>query len=100
MIFAALDEADRRDELFLVEGGLLRYHLRKDGVATIREVLVLRECRGRGIGRELVERVRRRHPAATLRARCPAELPSNGFWRRLGFSLVSSGAVNVWERQA
>lgn len=99
MIFAALDEAASKGELLLVEGGLCRYHARRDGTVTIRELLVLPACRGRGIGRSLVQQVQHRHPAAALTARCPVESQANGFWQSLGFELTSHGdEVNLWRR--
>lgn len=101
MVFVALAEAAERGELLLAEGGMCRFHLRRDGAVTVRELLVLPAARGRGVGRALVEAVLARHPGATVRARCPADYPSNGFWRRMGFALASeTGGVNVWERLA
>lgn len=99
MIFAALDEAARKDELLIVEGGLLRYHQRRDGWVVIREIIVLPEYRGEGIGRMLVERVRCRH-RLPMRAKCPVVYPSNAFWKAIGFKLVrEEKGVNVWECQ-
>ena len=88
MIFAALDEAASRGELILVADGLCRWHLRRDGSVTIREVVVL-PCRRRaGLGSRLVAEVRARNPGRPLVARCPACSPANGFWRALGFTYV------------
>lgn len=100
MIFAALAEAADRGELLLLAGGMCRFHLRRDGIVTIREILVLPSHRGLGLGRTMVEEVQRRHPGATLRATCPADYPSNGFWRHLGFFLVHEGDTNLWQRPA
>jgi hypothetical protein len=41
VIFAALNEAAERGELLLTVGGLCRFHLRRDGVVVIRELLVV-----------------------------------------------------------
>lgn len=99
MIFAALSEAADRGELLLVEGGLCRWHRRRDGVVVIRELLVLPSHRGRGIGRALVEHVQRQNPGCILRAVCPLEYPANGFWYRLGFRLsCQEKGLKVWER--
>ena len=99
MIFAALDEAARRDELLLVDGGLCRYHMRNDGVVVIREILVLPEFREQGIGQAMIDRIRYRHVGHMLRARCPEVYPANGFWKAMGFVLVGTvKGVNVWER--
>lgn len=97
MIFTALTEAADRGELILVPDGLCRWHRRRDGVVVVREVVVLPFRRRTGLGRRLVAEVRERNPGATLRARCPAGLPANGFWAALGFRLVSAGEVNLWE---
>ncbi len=100
MIFVALSESAERGELFFIDGGMCRFHRRRDGVVVIRELLVLPAGRGAGVGRRLVEMVRAKHPGATLRALCPKEYASNGFWRHMGFA--SAGATeraNVWERR-
>ena len=100
MIFAALNEAADHGELLLVAGGLCRFHRRRDGTVTIRELLVLPECRRQGIGRSLVEAVVHRHPGARLLARCPTCYPANGFWPRVGFVLVrEEKGCKVWERR-
>lgn len=107
MIFAAMNEAADRDELLLVDAGLCRFHLRRDGVVTIREILVLPLARRCGVGRRMVNEVQRRHPHATLRACCPVTTSdgrvgeANVFWRHLGFVLqrTTTKGINVWERQ-
>lgn len=53
MIFAALKEAAERGELLLVEGGLCRWHRRRDGIVVIREIIVLPPHRRKGVGRAL-----------------------------------------------
>lgn len=101
MIFVALSEAADRGQLILVAGGLCRFHLRKDGAVTIREIIVLPASRGRGIGRAMVDAVLQQHPGAVVRARCPADYPANGFWERMGFRRqATTGGVNLWERLA
>lgn len=95
MLFVALHEAAQHGELLLVDGGLCRFHRRRDGVVVIREILVLPTQQRQGIGRALVAEVRRRYPGAMLVARCPASYPSNGFWEHMGFR-VTPGDVNTW----
>ena len=97
MIFVALSEAADRGELLLVDGGMCRFHRRRDGVVVIRELLVLAKARRTGVGSLLVRRVKQRHPGAEIEAKCPAAYPSNGFWARVGFRLAGEkGGVNVW----
>lgn len=98
MIYQALSEAAERGELILVAGGLCRFHRRRDGVVTIREVIVLPLLRRSGLGRFMVESVRGKHPGATLRCKCPASSPSNLFWAALGWSDRGEAAgLRTWE---
>ncbi len=96
MIFAALSEAADRGELLLVDGGLCRFHLRRDGVLVIREVIVLVDRRRQGIGSKLVHRACKTHSGMVM-AKCPTDYESNKFWRALGFVLVSEDkGINEW----
>jgi GNAT superfamily N-acetyltransferase len=101
MIFVALNEAADSGELLLVEGGLCRFHLRRDGVVTIREIVVLPAVRPRGVGGRLIGRVACLHPGAVLRATCPAGYAANEFWRALGFHIAvyrpPGGKLVLWE---
>lgn len=94
MIYQALTEAADKGELSLVECGLCRWHLRRDGVIVIREIIVLPCCRGRGKGRAMVWDLMLK--GKPLLAKCPANYPSNAFWERLGFQKTDSGAINTW----
>lgn len=103
MIFNALNEAAQRGELILVDGGMCHFHLRRDGVLTIREILVLPERQGGGIGRAMLERLRAVPGARVIRAKCPANLEANFWYRAQGFSLAytdqarSGMRLYVWE---
>jgi GNAT superfamily N-acetyltransferase len=96
VIFAALSESADRGELLLVQDGLCRYRLRRDGTVVVRELLVLPFRRRTGLGSRLVAEVRARHPGRPIEARCPAGYASNAFWAALGFTLASAGEVNLW----
>lgn len=85
MIFNALMEAVSRGELILVDGGLCHFHRRRDGVVTIREIIVLPESQRLGIGRAMIDEVVRRTAPVALCARCPADLPANAWYERMGF---------------
>ena len=51
MIYQALSEAADKGELLLINGGMCRFHIRKDGQCTIREIIVLPDHRCRRLGR-------------------------------------------------
>ncbi len=103
MIFNALHDAANRGELILVDGGMCNYHLRLDGILTIREILVLPERQDKGIGLAMLDRLRNVPGARVIRAKCPADLPANGWYRAVGFSLAyvdqtkSGNRLYVWE---
>ncbi len=92
MLFEALHAAAQAGDLILVDGGLCHYHIRRDGQVSILEILVLPECQRQGIGTAMLARVAaetaRRRAATHLLAKCPADLPSNGFWQARGFTLA------------
>ena len=85
MIFEALSESAECGELILVDGGLCHWHLRRDGQLTIREILVLPDRRGQGIGIAMLAQLRQTPGALSLFAKCPANLPANGWYERMGF---------------
>ncbi len=102
MIFEALWDSAKRGELWLVDGALVHWHLRRDGQLTIGEIIVLPDRQGEGIGRALVERLAGVEGATSILAKCPADLPSNAFYQRLGFRLEAvehsktGRAIYVW----
>ena len=105
MIFETLNESNERGELLLVLHGMCHYHLRRDGQLTIREIIVQKEHQGHGIGRAMLEQLEMLaldEGATSLFAKCPAELPANGWYARLGFALEgteetrSGRRLNLW----
>lgn len=86
MIFEPLHESNQRGELF---GAVCHWHLRRDGQVTIREIIVEQGAQGLGQGRQFIDRLKTVSGAASLFANCPADLPSNGFYEHLGFTLES-----------
>jgi hypothetical protein len=98
MIFEALHESWARGELLLMDGGLCRYHLRRDGQVTIQEILSTK----RGAGQAMLAHLRQLPGAVALVARCPTDLPSNAWWRKQGFELIETTStrtgrsLNLW----
>ena len=102
MIFETLMESAAKCEVIFVDGGFCHYHLRRDGQLTIREIIVLPACQGRGIGSAMLSRLEGIKGASSLLARCPADLPANGWYVRKGFILKGTEdtktgrKLNVW----
>ncbi len=77
--------------------GFVHFRCCKDGHATIYEIAVAPEWRGKGVGRKLVEAVcnhARMHSCTRLRLKCPIDLPANGFYQRLGFVRIGVETPN------
>lgn len=96
MIFKSLHESAEKNELLLVDGGFCHWHLRRDGQLTIREIISTRP----GAGSLMLERLRHIVGATSLFAKCPAELPANGWYAKKGFqkeaeSTTRNGKTNI-----
>ena len=102
MVFVALQESADRGELILVRDGMLRYRVRKDGVLTIREILVLPFRRRTGLGTQLLHELAMKHPENKFRATCPVKyIEANLFWASQGFRIAKQvEGLNVWERES
>jgi len=81
---------------------MCHFHLRQDGQVTIREIIVLPECQRTGIGRSLLYNLKLTKGATSIFAKCPADLESNGWYKRMGFTLEgiettkTGREVNLW----
>ena len=101
MIFEVLQQAAENRELILVDGGICDYHLRRDGQITIREIIVLPERQRQGIGTAMLEQLKALK-SKSIFAKCPADLPSNGWYSHSGFQLEgeettrSGRKINLW----
>lgn len=104
MIFEGLYESAQKGELICVDGGMLRYHVRRDRQLTIHEVISTRRIgldRG-GVGDMLWNQLMRVEGWDCIVARCPADLSGNGWYRKHGFVLSKTEttkkgrALNVW----
>lgn len=81
MIFETLYESAQRGELFLVDGGMCHWHLRRDGQLTIREIISTRP----GAGAIMLAQLRQVEGATSLFAKCPVDLAANAWYERRGF---------------
>jgi len=96
MIFESLHESAERGELILIDGGYCRWHLRRDGVITIYEILSTRP----GAGGEMLAKLRTYD--RPIQAKCPDNLSSNAWYAWRGFRLIrtettpSGRTLNVW----
>ena len=99
MIFETLYESAQRGELLLVEGGICNWHLRRDGVLVIYEIISTQK----GAGIRMLNTLRETPGARCIFAKCPVDLVSNIWYARRGFRLVrvettkSGRALNCWE---
>jgi GNAT superfamily N-acetyltransferase len=105
MIFETLNESNERGELLIIGRGMCHFHVRRDGQLTIREIIVQKDHQGRGVGRLLLNLLKRKARAAgatSLFARCPVDLPANGWYAAMGFALEgveatrSGRELNLW----
>ena len=102
MIFESLAKAALRGELILVEGGLCHWHLRSDGQITIREIIVLPEHRGKGVGTGMLNELKRVEGARSIFAKCPVDLEANAWYAARGFTredmeIIGTGRkLNLW----
>jgi len=100
MIFSSLYASALAGELVLVQDGMARVHLRRDGQLTIHEIIVTQP--GQGIGTAILARLRCWPGAHCIVARCPVNLPGNQFYARRGFCLIAvessrtGKGLNVW----
>lgn len=77
-------------------GAFILYRIKQDGTTTVQYVCVPKMCRGKGIGKSLIWCL----PLPII-LKCPAFLPSNDFYRAMGFKhcgFEQNGKrpVNVW----
>lgn len=98
----AMKEAIKKDSLIVYERnrqvvGFCKFNKRKkDGVTVIYEICVLKEFRGLGYGRMMVEYLDR-----PIELKCPVDNASNKFYKAIGAELVETvpgrkRELNIW----
>ena len=98
----AMKEAITKDSLIVVERnkqviGFCKFNKRKkDGVTVIYEVCVLKEYRGMGYGKQMINYLDK-----PIELKCPVDNASNKFYQGIGCELVETvpgrkRALNVW----
>lgn len=101
MVFESLYDSARKGELILVEGGLCRFHLRRDGQLTVREII----STSPGAGSRMLRMLLAVPGADVILAKCPEDLPACRWYEKKGFTLsrtekTKSGRVlNVYTIQ-
>lgn len=94
------DNAANRSEL----AGMVHFYVRRDDVVTLYNIVVASAYQRRGLGRRLFEELvilTRSLGKMQIRLKCPAELPANLFYERLGLERVAvepgkHRPLNVW----
>jgi len=70
--------------------GFVEYHHRQDRQTTVYHIAVVPNYRQQGVGRALIENLYKEvlaHGKQTVQLKCPADLPAQGFYARLGFRI-------------
>ena len=98
MIFDALYDSSKRGELLLIDGGFCHWHLRRDGQLTIREIISTKK----GSGSKMLEILKETPGAISLFAKCPIQLESNLWYKKMGFVYEgieitkNNNQLNLW----
>lgn len=101
MCFEKLNEANNRNELLLIDGGMCHYRHRRDNQITIHEIISQRP----GAGSQILAQLKATPDATSIFAKCPADLPANEWYQRRGFvleeteTLTSGREINHWRLQ-
>jgi hypothetical protein len=96
MIFEAINGSAQAGELLLLDGGYCRWHLRRDGIIVIYEIIATRK----GAGSDMI--ILLKEYGKPIQAKCPVGLPANQWYARQGFVLLgtettrSGRELNLW----
>ena len=96
MIFETINGSAQAGELLLLDGGYCRWHLRRDGIIVIYEIIATRK----GAGSDIM--ILLKEYGKPIHAKCPVDLPANQWYARQGFTLLgkettrSGRELNLW----
>jgi len=83
--FFDLLDSVARNELILVEDGILQYYLKKNGEVTLSMIISQRP----GVGQQLLSKLYEKCKGKTIWVRCPINLThSNNWWVKRGYRFV------------
>lgn len=97
-MFEQLYASALKNELLLISGGMVRFHLRRDRSLVIYEIISIRP----GAGSEMLEQLKQVKGAASIFAKCPVDLEANKFYAKKGFicegqeTTKSGRKLNLW----
>jgi GNAT superfamily N-acetyltransferase len=77
--------------------GFVEYHHRRDEQTTLYHIVVIPARRRQGVGRALIDALRNEALALRkqiIRLKCPADLPAQGFYARLGLDSLGEESGN------
>jgi len=104
LLVAPCPSVDSDSDTELELAGMVHYYVRQDSTVTLCNIVVAQAYRRRGLGRRLFEELV--HSACSLgktqiRLKCPADLPANLFYERLGLRILAvepgkHRTLNVW----
>lgn len=100
----ALLVAPLRSEQTNELAGLVHFYVRRDAIITLYSIAVAPAYQRQGLGRQLFAALiheARARQKSEIRLKCPAELPANIFYERLGLQRIACEAgkhrpLNVW----
>jgi hypothetical protein len=101
MIFEALYESAKRGELLLIDGGYVRFHIRRDRQMTILEIISTRRGAGSVLWTLLLAIAIDKNVSKIV-AKCPADLEANSWYQKKNFVLdrtettKSGRGIRVW----
>jgi len=83
--------------------GFVRYHIRKDGICKIYEIVISKEYRRRGLGKSMIRSIKlSNRRLLPIELKCPVDLDANIFYSSIDFKLISidrgkKRLLNTWQ---